>query len=287
LQANARRIDDHLLNLLQILGEEVVAAEPSLPLRLLPRVSEIPLLNSLQRQLLGVKICFGEKAGCSSGSAPNAERGQVSGVENSRRTDWISLLPSQLALPQEVRDYRYFRGELLFRTRTLPDPPELRPTILILDVSPTTAGEIEDMLRLAAFALTRALYQAQVPVVLITPGDRQDGVISLEHPSDWVEIWTQQSPAPVNEVRLLRLAKAVQANLRSTSNQEPIILLLSQPWFGAEAKIASLSGLRGLFVQYPDYEEEEPFLVSACDRWATLFPHEGADLGRALGYVLG
>ena len=96
--------------------------------------------------------------GCSRsiGNAPGAERGQVSGVEISRSTDWISLLPSQLALPQEILTYRYFRGELLFRTHELAEPPQLRPTVLLLDVSPPTFGPIEAITRVAAFAITRA-----------------------------------------------------------------------------------------------------------------------------------
>ena len=36
----------------------------------------------------------------STGNDPGAERGQVSDVETSSRTDWSSLLLTQLALPQ-------------------------------------------------------------------------------------------------------------------------------------------------------------------------------------------
>ncbi|MGK7876562.1 MAG: hypothetical protein AB4426_25680 [Xenococcaceae cyanobacterium] len=286
LQESAKRIDERLLSLLAILGSQVVEAEPALPLRLLSRVKELPVLNSIQRQLLGVRICFGEHSGRAIGNAPGAERGQVSGVETSSNTDWISLLPSQLALPQEILTYRYFRGELLFRTHELAEPPRLRPTVLLLDVSPPVFGPVEAITRVAAFAITRSLYHARIPVVLIVTGEEQEIVLPMDNPADWVEIWTQRTLAPANELRSLKLANAIRTNLQDESGLEPMILLLTQPWFGAEEKIPPIKGLRGLFVQYPS-SKVRPALASVCERWESLAAGQTKELGQILGYLMG
>jgi len=286
LQEAAKLIDDQLLSLLTILGEQAVAAEPALPLRLLSRIPDLPALSTLQRQLLGVRVCFGDYAGRSSGNAPGAERGQVSGVETSSRIDWSSLLPSQLALPQPVLNYRYQRGELLFRTRKLAEPPRLRPTVLLLDVSPPTFGPIEAITRIAAFAVANFLRQAEIPVVLVTTGEEQERIVQLDNPQDLVEIWTQRAIAPPNEIRSLKLAHAVRTNLLDESGLEPIILLLTHPWFGAEQKISRIKGLRGLFIQYPAVQVQ-PAIANLCERWENISAKQTEELGQILGYLMG
>lgn len=286
LQEAAKLINEQLLSLLTILGERAVAAEPALPLRLLSRLPNLPALSSLQRQLLGVRVCFGDQTGRSIGNAPGAERGQVSGVETSSRTDWSSLLPSQLALPQPVLNYRYQRGELLFRTRELAEPPRLRPTVLLLDITPPVFGSIEAITRIAAFAVANFLREAEIPVVLITTGDKQEQIMPLDNPQDLVEIWTQRTISPANEVRSLKLANAIRTNLKDESGLEPIILLLTHPWFGADYKISPIPGLRGLFVQYPSFQVQ-PTIANLCERYSYIDAKQTADLGPILGYLMG
>lgn len=286
LQEAAKLIDEQLLSLLTILGEQAVAAEPALPLRLLSRIPNLPALSSLQRQLLGVRVCFGDHRGRSIGNAPGAERGQVSGVETSSRTDWSSLLPSQLALPKSVLNYRYQRGELLFRTRELAEPPRLRPTVLLLDVTPPAFGPIEAITRISAFAVANFLRQAEISVVLITNGEEQEQILQLDNPEDLVEIWTHRAISPANEIRSLKLANAIRTNLRDESGLEPIILLLTHPWFGAEAKLSRIPGLRGLFVQYPSMQIQ-PTIANLCDRYSSIDVEQTAELGEILGYLMG
>ena len=286
LQEAAKLIDEQLLSLLTILGEQAVAAEPALPLRLLSRIPNLPALSSLQRQLLGVRVCFGDHRGRSIGNAPGAERGQVSGVETSSRTDWSSLLPSQLALPKSVLNYRYQRGELLFRTRELAEPPRLRPTVLLLDVTPPAFGPIEAITRISAFAVANFLRQADISVVLITNGEEQEQILQLDNPEDLVEIWTHRTISPANEVRSLKLANAIRTNLRDESGLEPIILLLTHPWFGAEVKLSRIPGLRGLFVQYPSMQIQ-PAIANLCDRYSSIDVEQTAELGEILGYLMG
>ncbi len=285
LREAGKLIDEKLLSLLTILGAKAVETEPALPLRLLSRVPDLPALSSLQRQLLGVRVCFGNRSGRSIGNAPGAERGQVSGVEASSKTDWISLLPSQLALPQPVVEYRHYRGELLFRTRELAEPPRLRPTVLLLDVTPPAFGPIEAITRIAAFAVANSLRQADIPVVLIATGEEQDRILQLDNPENLVEIWTQRSLSPANEVRTLKLANAVRTNLKDESGQEPMILLLTQPWFGAEKNMPRVQGLRGLFIQYPSMDVK-PSIANLCERWETLAAGKTAELGQILGYLM-
>ncbi len=286
LREAGKLIDEQLLSLLTILGAKAVETEPALPLRLLSRVPDLPALSSLQRQLLGIRVCFSNRSGRAIGNAPGAERGQVSGVEASSKTDWISLLPSQLALPQPVVEYRHHRGELLFRTRELAEPPHLRPTVLLLDVTPPAFGPVEATTRIAAYAVAKSLRQANIPVVLITTGEKQDRMLQLDNTENLVEIWTERTLAPANEVRTLKLANAVRTNLKDESGQEPMILLLTQPWFGAEKNMPRVQGLRGLFIQYPNMDVK-PSIAHLCEKWETLAAGQTAELGQVLGYLMG
>jgi len=286
LEDAAQQIDERLISLLAIVGQDAVAAEPGLPLRLQSQVLDVPILSPLTYQLLGVRICFGEQSGRAIGNAPGAERGQVSGVETSSRTDWGSLLPSQLALPESILAYRYQRGELLFRTRELADPPRLRPTVLLLDVTPPVFGPVEALTRLAAYSVACLLRQAEIPVVLVTTGEEEERVIELNHAIDLIAIWTQRSMAWADERHSLKLANAVGMNLKGENGLEPMVLVLSQPWFGAGAEIPPVRGLRGLFIQYPG-DDTLPVLGSYCERWESVFPGQREELGKVLGYVMG
>jgi Tol biopolymer transport system component len=287
LRDAAQRIDDRLLALLTMLGPDAVAADPGLPLRLLPRVGTLLALSASQRRLLGVRVRFSERGGQASGRSPGADRALVGGVESGRlRTDWGSLLPSQLALDTQLLAYRYARGELLFRAREVAEPPKLRPTVLLLDTSPPTFGPIEAITRLAAFVVARTLHEARVPVVLITSGDKGEQVLALEHTADLIEVWTQRTLQPLDTVRALRLASAVRATLRDEGGLEPVVLLLTQPWCGAEATVPALAGLRGLFVQYPG-QQMRPALAGQCERWQSVAAGQTSGLAHILGQLLG
>ena len=83
------------------------------------------------------------------------------------------------------------------------------------------------------------------------------------------------------------MAEGVRQGLWDGTGPEPITLLLTQPWFGAETDvIPRMRGLRGLFVQYPG-QNVEPALAQYCDRWDCLRSGETTNLGAALAYLFG
>jgi WD40 repeat protein len=285
----AKTIDDRLLTLLTMLGPEAVAADPGLPIRLLERVKHLPAMAAAQRRLLGVRVSFAGVSGRSMGRAPGANRGQIGGIEMGRLlSDWGALLPSQLAMPKIVQTYRYIRGELLFRAREMAEPPRLRPTVLLLDVSPPCFGPVEAITRLAAFTMAQSLRKVGVPVVLVTNGDGvgdSETVLELRHPQDLLEIWTMRSLKPANAKRCLQLANVMRESLRDGEGLEPVIIVLTQPWFGAEEEIKEVKELRGLFVQYPGYHTR-PVLADVCEIWHSLEPGQTRGLGQVLGRLM-
>jgi len=278
LQQAAEAVDDRLLTLLSALGPEAVAADPGLPLRLLPRLAAMPPLSAPRRQLLGIRLRSGG-AGRSLGHGPGSER---SGVE--RRGDLRSLLPSQLALPPALLTSRHLRGELLYRARTGEESPRLRPAVLVLDVSPPSYGPVEATTRLAAHVLASSLLQAGLPVVLVTAGGRGE-VYSLDRLADLVEIWTRRSLEPAAAGQSLRAARALRETLRE-GPLEPAVVVLAHAYFGAEDQAPALSCLRGLFVQYPGQQVRPP-LAAACERWESVAAGETATLAGRLARVAG
>jgi hypothetical protein len=277
-----RGVNDRLLTMLSILGPDAVSADPGLPIRLLPRLAHLPPLKSSQRQRIGLRLRE-ESFGRSSGVAPGVVR---SGIET--QGDLRNLLPSQLAFPREVLAYRHAQGQLLYRAREGSEPPRWRPTILLLDVSPPALGPVEAILRPAADVLARTLRERSVPVWLVTTGSRDGGELirPLEHAADLIEIWTERTFRPACAARSLRLALSLRGQLRE-GDQEPMILVLSHPWFGAdESPLPEVPELRGLFVQYPRHQVH-PFLADHCQRWQSLAPHEVDQLESRLGELAG
>ena len=285
LQDIAKRIDDRLLTLLTLLGEAAVAQDPGLPLKLLPIVHNLPPLSDQQRQLLGLKVRFGGTHGRATGSSPGADRARIGGVETGRRTDWNALLPSQLALPNDVLAYRHDRGELLFRAHEVTEPPKLRPTVILLDTSPATWGLTEQTARLAAFVVARTLHQANIPTLVVTSGGNEQ-ILTIDKTADLIDIWTQRTLKAAQVPRSLKLAQALRTNLQSEGGLDPIVLLLTHPWFGADDDIPKLSNVRGLFIQYPDYNVR-PALADKCDRWQSIKHDQITGLENILGELVG
>jgi len=261
LAESAERIDERLLTLLEIIGPQPVARDPGLPLRLLPRLGQLRPLYIAQRERLGLRLPLGS-SGRASGSGLGGERGGFD-----LRGDLRALLPSQLILPSDVLKFRHLRGELLYRAALGEEPPLLRPTVLVLDISPATAGPVETVTRLAAHILARTLIEGALQAVLVTSGG-VELVRVLARVEDLVDIWTQRTNEMPDAGRTLKVARAVSAQI-SGDGLKPIILVLSHVWFGAGERLPVVPGLRGLFVQYPKHDVK-PALAASCEHWASI-----------------
>lgn len=261
------RIDERLLTLLELLGPAAVASDPGLPLRLSQRLPTLPPLRQPQRRLLSLRL---PRDG--GGPAQGGGGSDRSGVD--RQGTLRDLLPSQLALPPAVLHSRYRRRELLYRARSGREVPQLRPAVLVLDVSPACFGPVEGITRLVAHLITASLLDHGLPVGLLAAGG--DEVVRLPtRAADLVELWTLRSLEPASAARVLRRAQGLRQTLRD-GPLEPFILVLSHVWFGSGVTLPPLGGLRGLFVQLPGATPRPP-LAAACERWecvttATLPP---------------
>ena len=278
LERAADAIDDRFVLLLETLGPEAVAQDPSLPLRLRSRLPQLPALTSARRRLLGLRLDL-SNSGLAQGLSAGAERAGVT-----TRGDLRSLLPSQFGLPAEIFRARSMRGDLLFRDRIGREPPRLRPAVLVLDVSPPTFGPVEAITRAAAHIIATSLLAAGMQVILVLCGGRtQTRIISQRE--DIVAIWTERSLEAAEETSALRIAGAARERLRG-GPLEPVIILLSHAWFGAEAEgLAAGPWLRGMFVQYPG-QQVTPALSQYCEHWETVECEHPAELEHLLGRLL-
>jgi ATP-dependent Clp protease ATP-binding subunit ClpC len=273
----AEHIDGRLLTLLELLGPQAIAADPGLPLRLLPRVASLPPLSPPIRRLLGLRLGPAE-AGRASGGGAGGDR---SGID--RHGDLRALLPSQLALPPLALAYRRARSELLYRARQAAAPPQLRPVVLVLDVSPPAFGPVEAVTRPAAHAVALSRQHAGVPVWLVASGGGAR-VWELRRRPDLVELWAVRSLAPASAALALEKARALAAGL-ADEGAKPVVLVLAPVWYGAEEEVPAVPGLRGLFVDYPR-QRVRPVLAGRCEAWAAVPSSEIGQLERVLGGLL-
>jgi hypothetical protein len=283
LRQAAAKVDDRFLTLLATLGPNAVADDPTILLRLSPRLPELPALAAPRRRLLGSRL-EPDRGGPAQGQGPGGDR---AGVQ--RRGDLRSLVPSQLALPQEVFQARQLRGELLYRARTGREPPRLRPAVIVLDVSPPSFGPIEATTRLAAHVLAGSLLEARMPAWLLTAGGTGTAAL-LDRQADLVDVWTRRTLDPAQPARTLARARALRESLRGWGGLEPVVVLLVQSYFGAEEEPASLlagvvSGLRGLFVHHAG-QHGRPAWAGRCERWMAVGVGEESRLGAVLGELL-
>ncbi len=279
----AEIVDDRLLTLLEALGPRAVAADPGLPLQLLPRTDELPALSAPQRRLLGLHLDLG-----AGGAAQGRGRGTDHvGVE--QRGDFRDLALWQFALPRDVFALRQARGELLFRARSGRELPRLRPAVLMLDVSPPTFGPVESITRLAAHTIASSLLDTGLPVALLTLGGKGSAHRMTER-SDLIDLWTARSLEPADPHHALKTARRLREQLRDQAHEsslEPIVVLLTQAFFGeGEKNMAKIDGLRALFVDYPGIRLREPPLAAACERWTRIEAKAGGKLSGSLGALM-
>jgi hypothetical protein len=91
------------------------------------------------------------------------------------------LLPTQLALPGDLRTTRLAENQLLFRQHRAPAPPAPQPVTLILDTTPPTYGPAGTALRLAAHLITTTLWAYGHHPALITLDDPAVPLATARH----------------------------------------------------------------------------------------------------------
>ncbi|MFD0272334.1 WD40 repeat domain-containing protein [Kitasatospora sp. NPDC127111] len=255
LTAAVQAVDERLLGLLRILGPEAVAADPTLPVRVRDfRMTLIPP-GPTQRVLLGLRLLEGER-GPATGRGPTGRSGLARHGAPSR------LLPTQLALPEELLRLRHSRSELLFRTSHGLIPPDPRGVVLVLDDTPATHGAIGSVLRLSAHLLATAALRRGRPCALVrmaTPWQHR----TLARPEDLVHLWESGPLATAQPEASLHTAAAAAGQLATGLGGAPRTIVLTHPYLVFPPR----PGLRELRVHYPGL----PVRDTAWLRW-TLPP---------------
>ncbi|MDI1482999.1 WD40 repeat domain-containing protein [Polyangium sp. y55x31] len=272
-------VDDRLLALLGSLGPEACADDPTLPLVMLGRLSQLAPRIALDRRLLALRVPA-QSLGAAEARGPWLEPSGFSSAGN-----LLQLVPSQWALPDDLRHYRALTGGLLYRARFGREPPRLRPLVLVLDVSPTSFGPVEAMLRQAAHALAASLLDVGLPAYFIAAGGPNEAR-AIVHRADLFELLTARAHEPVHTGKTLALAAELCASLPMHGPLEPTIIVLSHPSFGEEdLDVPAPKDLAGFFVHYPGHPRE-PAWQRRCKRAVCLGPDDEGLLAAALGQVL-
>ena len=279
IKKSAEKIDDRMITILRALGPKAVASDPGLPLRLQREVDKIPILSEPHRRLLSTHIIP-----MSSGTA----QGSGAGIDRSgyaRSGPLTALLPSQFALPDDVLLWRYLNGGLLYRARSGQEPPQLRPVVIVLDTSPATLCPIGMLIRPAALALATTLSQKQVPSVFLSAGDEK--VFFLQTPADRLKLLTHKHGNLGDPLKSIQKAEKLLDSLRNEHTLNPVILLLTHSFWGAEFEDApKFNRLRGLFIHYPNSNPNPPW-AKQCERWETLKYSDIDRVHTVLGRLIG
>jgi hypothetical protein len=200
------------LGMLLILGPAATAADPALPLKVRGRVSALPRIGDRERRLITDSVTVtmarsavrAEAAGSASGTQGVSRRGKITG-----------LLPGQLALPEDLLEYRFASRELLYRVneadaQALPDA-----VTIVLDTTPATFGPPELVLRLVAHVITVMMWTAAKSPTLISL-DLPRLVRQMAAPSDLATLWTARTLEPPDARLGLATARTLGA---------PVVLL--------------------------------------------------------------
>ncbi|MEU7905056.1 hypothetical protein [Actinoplanes sp. NPDC049118] len=233
-------VDGRTLTLLRLLGPRAVADDPTLPARMRVLRAELAPLATRELRLLGVRLDVTD-AGRTEGGGTGEERAGLA-----RHGRFNRLLPTQLALDQDVFDMQYAEGNLLYRTRTGRLPPEPRSAVLLLDDTPAAHGRVGITLRTCAHLLATSLIEHHRRCLLVPLGDPADQA-SLDEPADLLRIWTARSYRPP------RMAEAVQAvgsllpGLTDQLGTPALVVLLTHPYQPAPR----VNDLQTIAVAYP------------------------------------
>ncbi|MEU1626689.1 hypothetical protein ABZ746_15450 [Streptomyces sp. NPDC020096] len=240
LTAALQAVDERLLGLLRILGPEAVAADPTLPARLRRLRLSLTPPGPNQRALLGLRLLDGD-AGLAVGANGGTGR---SGLARHGPVD--RLLPTQLALPEDILTVRHIRDELLYRTSSGRLPPDPHGLVLLLDDTPATHGKVGSVLRLSAHLMAAASLRRQRPCAVVPLSEPWRSRMLLNH-EDLVHLWATGALEAGDVQAAFREVDVVGGRMGGALAGAPRVILLSHPYL----EVGSRPGLRELRVHYP------------------------------------
>jgi WD40 repeat protein len=250
-------VNERLMTLLDLLGPDAVAAEPSLPARLRHLRDELTPLTASQRRMLGVRVPLAGEGGSEGGAGGQGRAGVA------RRGSINALLLSQLALPKMVFAIRHARDELLYRTRSGSPPPAPRGAVLVLDDTAAAHGHVGVTLRLVAHLIATTVVRKGHRCALVTLGTPAADV-TLSRPEDVIQIWTAGTDMPPDAEAASRLAGAVVSQMATMHGGDTRVILLTHPYQPPLAYPGSLT----VRVHYPGHP------VSVDDPLCFMMPPE-------------
>ncbi|MEU9478260.1 WD40 repeat domain-containing protein [Streptomyces sp. NPDC048191] len=177
------------------------------------------------------------------------------------------MVPSQLALPDDVLAALYAQDALLYRTRSGAAPPATRNAVLVLDTGPAAHGRVGTCLRVCAHALADALAGAGRQVELVRL-DGRTGPVPLTGPTGLRRLWQAVPPAPPDPVRAAELTTGALTRLAAGTAGAPRAVLLTHP----HQPRLGVPGLLTIRVHYPGVPA--PTTEAGC--W-TLAPDPAPD----------
>jgi WD40 repeat protein len=250
-------VTDRLMTLLDLLGPDAVAAEPSLPARLRHLRDELTPLTATQRRLLAVRVPLAGEGGSEGGAGGQGRAGVA------RHGNIGALLLSQLALPTKAFRIRYALDELLYRTRSGSPPPALRAAVLVLDDTAAAHGQVGVTLRLIAHLIATMVIRKGNRCALVSLGTPATDAM-LSRPEDVVRIWTAGTDMPPDLDAAGRLAGGLVSQLVTVHGGDTRVILLTHPYQSPLAYPGSVT----VRVHYPGYP------VTADDPLCVVVPPE-------------
>ncbi len=227
-------LDRKVVTLLGLLGPHAVAADPALPLRLVDRVADLPvlptkLLMTLDAGTRRAEREITESAGVerSASSLPvDVRHGRVDRLVPTHLALALSLDPDQQSVLEAGQ-------QLLYRRYTVPSARPSRPVVVVLDTTAPTFGPIEAVLRTVAHMLTLMLWQRNAAPTLIT----------LTHPAHAQEITSPEQLAGLWTSRTLSVPDPGPALATAAETGLPVIMLTTH-YLAKAHQLAAASGLR-------------------------------------------
>jgi hypothetical protein len=236
-------LDRRVVTLLELLGAPAVAADPALPLRLVDRVTGLPVLPT---KLLMTLDAATKRADRATMESTGVERSANSLPVEARHGRVDRLVSTHLALALSLNTDQQAALEagqqLLYRRYTVPSVPPSRPVAVVLDTTAPTFGPIESVLRTVAHMLTLVLWQRNAAPMLITLTNPSQ-VREITAPEQLVDLWTS---------RTLSVPDPAPALTTAATTGLPVIMLTTHHLAQAHRLVAT-SGVRLVTTHTPSH----------------------------------